>query len=257
MCIRQHVHRMLCDVRPFAAVARQTFQGRMVTRVVNPYADPTNCRHDCLIFRGNCPWNGCCELQTIDLPCDCAGHFPWGKDEATEDIQKCRHFREFHEYVFSSRALLRPSRESLRSPVDTRQMAEGWNHGNPVPYLDGWVTMKLDPDEPDTQPNLYCEVRNWAKTRREFAERCTVFYAEFVKVEAEIRLLNSGWPESEERRQERGERIGKLWREVHCMQKLMWTQDRVRAKALIGFAESDEEAPVRHADAGGVPGRFI
>ena len=74
MCIRVLIHRMFCDARPLIAVPRQAKDGRAIVRkAIDPYESPCPCRHEHLKEKtwAECPYNGCCSLETVDLPCRC------------------------------------------------------------------------------------------------------------------------------------------------------------------------------------------
>ncbi|KAK4443358.1 hypothetical protein QBC34DRAFT_477802 [Podospora aff. communis PSN243] len=136
MCIRLHLHRIPCDTRPFLTLAKPTPRGRMCLQYVNPYSEPLRCPHR-ITKASSCRWSGCCVHSVADLPCACADRAAWGVEGPGEDLTRCLHFREYHEYEF-------------RADGSGESAWEGFR------YLDEWVTV-----DRDLNGGFYCESGEW------------------------------------------------------------------------------------------------
>ncbi|KAK4132596.1 hypothetical protein BT67DRAFT_443789 [Trichocladium antarcticum] len=189
MCIRLHIHRMACDVRPFLAIARHSRQGRLSIQHINPYATPLQCPHHhhrrhsshwhpepgagagtgagAKAMTGNCPHNGCCALQTLDLPCDCDGGprpHAWDDHGNVEGLTRCAHFRDYHQYVFQAH----PAVVAAGGAEQSHDAGEdGWAQ---YPVLDGWVAGEAEAADlrgrdDGRLTDWFCEGEEWRRAR--------------------------------------------------------------------------------------------
>ncbi|KAK1757967.1 hypothetical protein QBC47DRAFT_398867 [Echria macrotheca] len=215
MCIRLHLHRMACDARPLVRLARSTPSDTDLSaiRVVDPYSQPRPCMHRILRDTRVCPWNGCCTLSTVDLPCRCAEKEAWGREGPAEDLTQCEHFREYHEY------------EQYRGN-DPSSPAEEWI-ASKAKYLDDWVR----DDDKDVHPSFYCESRDFARQRNKFVELAAGLEGmigaeeEYDRDEVESRVVPG---------QNRG--LEQTWQKVADGQRAMAAVASKRAEAFLGFS---------------------
>ncbi|KAM7215457.1 hypothetical protein V8F06_009123 [Rhypophila decipiens] len=271
MCIRHNIHRMYCDVRPLVAVARQTADGQpTIRKYVNPYHPPHSCHkhereyvtvhgllrpdqpdsgyvpvHDLLKSSTNCPFNGCCRLQVIDLPCDCANEKKnrhWGKGKQ-EDITQCVHFRNYHQHKYRTNRIKEAKKANHHLLVDTTD--KPWDEPD-LPYLDSWVLLDFE------DVNFFCERAVFSAARSDFLAKGECLLDEFNKAElwqtmvnnktvAEARVAASEL--SDEKKQEIKQGVVKAWNEMRLQQAKLWKMDPVRTEGMLGFSPKDQICP--------------
>ncbi|KAK0654766.1 hypothetical protein B0T16DRAFT_486504 [Cercophora newfieldiana] len=223
MCIRLHLHRMPCDVRPFLTIAKPTLQGRMCIQYTNPYAEPLRCSHR-ITKTSSCPWNGCCKYTVADLPCSCAEDTPWGREGSREDLTKCSHFREYHEYEFRGDG-----------------EGEEWSGYR---YLDEWITV-----DKEMNGEFYCQTGEWKFALDELlrsgekllaAVQRADGYQEVMMTRRETDLSVNGEVMGRMEKE-----VGEAWVEQRGAQRRLRVVDDRRADALLGFSVADEAAPAR------------
>ncbi|KAM7185609.1 hypothetical protein V8F20_011743 [Naviculisporaceae sp. PSN 640] len=259
MCVRHQIHRMYCDARPCVAIARQTTDGKpTVRKYVNPYGAPLPCHrhkldnlavHDLLKSSTNCPFNGCCRLQTIDLPCDCADekrNVHWGTAEM-EDITRCIHFREYHTYKHRTDPLKQAKRKNHHLMIDIAE--NKWDDPD-LPYLDSWVLLDFE------DVNFFCERAVYEAARLEFIQRGWTLLDEFNQAELWQMMVNTKTVAaarvacaqlSEEDKVGIKQGVEKAWKAMREQQEKLWKMNSARTEALLGFSEQDQTCPEQPA----------
>ncbi|KAK3372695.1 hypothetical protein B0H63DRAFT_551562 [Podospora didyma] len=205
MCIRHHVHAMYCDTRTFTTIARQSEQGRTIKVHVNPYDRTKPCRHR-VKFTGRldgCYVHGCCKLQVLDIPCDCADLFPfWGSEDA-EDITQSN------------------------DPIAIRNASKGCHWKEPTRQsLDAWVMFEPDRE----QPNFWCETPEWASARHDLIEYGKGLYRCYTRAEDIQRVLDKGGKVDEEDRKAVGEELKRKWKDVRGLELCLWCKSEDRSR---------------------------
>ncbi|KAK5654076.1 hypothetical protein OQA88_7756 [Cercophora sp. LCS_1] len=219
MCIRLHLHASPCDTRPFLALAvlspdQPPSSTLTAVRTIDPYAEPLWCTHRAVSPGVNCPWNGCCTLRTVDLPCDCANGADWGRED-NEDVTKCNHFVDYHEYQLSER-----NEGDKNGDGDEGYEDEAWLECG---YLNEWMTKDQDIEGFEDKPKLYCEGELWKKEREELVKKGKALLGEVVAREGGGQV----------KMRVQGEAIRK-WEEVRAVMRRLGGMDPQRAEALLG-----------------------
>jgi len=243
MCIRLHLHRIPCDTRPFLTLAKPSPQGKLCLRYINPYSDPVRCAHR-ITASSSCPWNGCCTHTSADLPCDCADSdradiAVWGKAGPGEDISRCLHFREYHEYEFRE-----GSKECAREGEEGEEPAwQNWR------YLDEWLTV-----DDDLHPEFYCQSGKWDAMVKELIQSGEELWGVVRVSDIHQGALNiGGVMDGKVLRRLEGE-LDVAWGKQREIQKRLRAADPKRAEALLGFAVGEEVEQVTPVSAASYPG---
>lgn len=225
MCIRHYIHRMYCDKRSFVGIAQETSLGRITKTYVSPYEPPQKCEHDHLKSAKSCSFHGCCWVKKIDLPCDCADKpscKSWGLG-ANEDITQCRHFRDYHEYVYKTTPLIE-AKKKCASLVEPNVQKKPWDNMK-MPYLDSWVTSRTD-----VPADFFCDDTNFRLWRLHVIHRGETLHAVMTR-------QSSAWNDcvSEEEWRDIEQDIERAWDDVNKVQSQGWEWHPVKAKALLGI----------------------
>jgi len=259
MCIRHQIHRMYCDVRPLVAIARQLpssegTERKTIRKYVNPYETPLSCpsglNHNSIRKDTNCPFNGCCRLRTVDLPCNCATKAAWGKEGPSEDITKCPHFREYHEYKHRTDTLAKAKSKNIHLAFDTT--AKPFPE---IPVLDKWVLLDSE------VINVFCEPEGFCAGRLHLLLKGESLLKEYTTAASwEKRLALQGPLATDTLSQQEKDYIKrgveKAWDESWQVQVQLFRTDTKRAKCLFWFSERDMKGE-KELQPGVVSGWFV
>ncbi|KAK0725932.1 hypothetical protein B0H67DRAFT_571917 [Lasiosphaeris hirsuta] len=258
MCIRLYIHNMSCDARPFLTIARESEQGRLPVRYVNPSHEPLKCPHDHLRRQTNCPWNGCCTLETLHLHCE--SNPPPGPDATKpghdHSITEClTDFREYHGYQYRN---FSESPVAASGEVGAECDQDG---GFQEPHLDDWVIGYLDspkvtygPDK-DGPAMPFTRTPEWARATADLIEAGERLNAVLIRTESHQEVIEDGIPVPTEILKSMRDEIDQAWERTRKCQERLRCMDRQAAEALLDFDEKHEKSP-RVADelAGHYPG---
>lgn len=167
----------------------------------------------------------------MDLACDCADKpscKSWGGGD-NEDITKCRHFRDYHEYVYKIAPLIEAKKKQA-CLVDPNVPKKPWDEMH-LPYLDSWVaTELLDTNQPDMPADFFCENTHFRLWRLH-----VIFKG--GKLFFEVKQQDSAWDRcfSDEEWEDKEEQFKKAWDELYKLQNQGWKWFRARAKAFISL----------------------